>query len=186
MAVSMERPRRLFTIEEYERMVETGILKQDDPVELIEGEIVEMGPIGIGHSAFVTNLTHLFVTLVGERARVRVQGPVHIPIRSMPQPDLALLRPRSYARVAATAADVLLVVEVADSSLQYDQTIKLDLYARSGIGEYWVVDANALIVHVYRSPTGSGYRQHRMAGRGDTVATLGFPGESLAVDAIFA
>jgi hypothetical protein len=101
-----------------------------DPVELIEGEVVEMSPIGIGHSAFV-----------------------------------------------------------ADSSLQYDQTIKLDLYARRGIGEHWVVDANdanALIVHVYRSPTGSGYRQHRMAGRGDTVATLGVPGESLAVDAIFA
>ena len=167
-------------------MVETGILKQDDPVELIEGEIVEMSPIGIGHAAFLTNLTHLFVTLVGERARVRVQGPVQIPLRSMPQPDVALLQPRSYARVAAGAGDVLLVVEVADSSLEYDQTVKLGLYARSGIDEYWVVDANALTVHVYRSPSGGRYRQHRMVGRADSLAPLAFPGESIAVDAIFA
>src|SRR5437773_12390393 len=107
MAVDVERERRRFTIEEYERMAETGILEQDERVELIEGEIVEMSPIGNPHAAFVANLTHLLVHAVGDRARVWVQGPVRVPPRSKPQPDLALLRPRSYVRQGATTGDVL-------------------------------------------------------------------------------
>ena len=186
MAVRVERARRLFTIEEYERMVETGILKRDDRVELIEGEIVEMSPIGNPHAAYVTNLTHILVTRVGDRARVRVQGPVRVPPRSKPQPDLALLRPRSYVRVGATTEDVLLVIEVADTSLEYDLTVKLRLYARAGIPEYWVVDANAEVLHLYRAPAGDGYREHRHAVRGETVELPAFPGAAIPVDAIFA
>src|SRR5437867_1171529 len=125
MAVGVERERRRFTIEEYERMMETGILTQDDRVELIEGEIVEMSPIGDAHAAFVANLNHLLVHGVGDRARVWVQGPLRVPPRSKPQPDLALLRSRSYVRAGATTDDVLLVIEVADTSLQYDRTVKL-------------------------------------------------------------
>ena len=186
MAVRVERARRLFTIEEYERMVETGILKRDDRVELIEGEIGEMSPIGNPHAAYVTNLTHILVTRVGDRARVRVQGPVRVPPRSKPQPDLALLRPRSYVRVGATTEDVLLVIEVADTSLEYDRTVKLRLYARAGIPEYWVVDANAEVLHLYRAPAGDGYREHRHAVRGETVELPAFPGAAIPVDAIFA
>ena len=186
MAVSVERARRLFTIEEYERMVETGILKRDDRVELIEGEIVEMSPIGDPHAAIVTNLTHLLVNLAGDRARVRVQGPVRVPPRSKPQPDLAVLRSRSYMRAGAAAEDVLLVIEVADTSLEYDRRVKLRLYARAGIAEYWVVDANAEALDLYRGPSGDGYREHRRAVRGETVGPLAFPDTAIAVDAIFA
>ena len=186
MAVSVERARRLFTIEEYERMVETGILKRDDRVELIEGEIVEMSPIGDPHAAIVTNLTHLLVNLAGDRARVRVQGPVRVPPRSKPQPDLAVLRSRSYMRAGAAAEDVLLVIEVADTSLEYDRRVKLRLYARAGIAEYWVVDANAEALDLYREPSGDGYREHRRAVRGETVGPLAFPDAAIAVDAIFA
>ena len=111
MAVGVERVLRLFTIEEYERMVETGILKEDERIELIEGEIVEMSPIGTPHAALVANLTHLLVHAVGDGARVWVHGPVRVPPRSVPQPDLALLQPRSYMREAATIADALLVAD---------------------------------------------------------------------------
>ncbi len=186
MAVRVERARRLFTIEEYERMVETGILKRDDRVELIEGEIVEMSPIGDPHAAYVTNLTHILVSCVGDRARVRVQGPVSVPPRSKPQPDLALLQPRSYVRAGATTEDVLLVIEVADTSLEYDRTVKLRLYARAGIPEYWVVDANAEALDLYRAPSGDGYRDRRHAVRGETVELLAFPDVAIPVDAIFA
>src|SRR5712692_10456735 len=165
MAVEVERARRLFTIKEYERMVETGILTSDDRVELIEGEIVEMSPIGDPHAAFVANLTHLLVHAVGDRARVWVQGPVRVPPRSVPQPDLALLRPRSYVRAAATTADVLLVIEVADTSLRYDRTVKLRVYARAGIPEYWIVDANTETLEVHRSPSGERYTEARRTAR---------------------
>jgi Uma2 family endonuclease len=185
MAVGVERERRRFTIEEYERMVETGILTQDDRVELIEGEIVEMSPIGDAHAAFVANLNHLLVHGVGDRARVWVQGPLRVPPRSKPQPDLALLRSRSYVRAGATTDDVLLVIEVADTSLQYDRTVKLRLYARAGIREYWIVDANTETLEVYRSPSDERNPDQRRLARGERVAPLAFPEASLPVDAIF-
>ena len=185
MAVEVERVRRRFTIEEYERMVETGILAQDDRVELIDGEIVEMSPIGDPHAAFVANLTHLLVNRFGDRARVWVQGPLRVPPRSKPQPDLALLRPRSYVREGATTADVLLVIEVSDTSLQYDRTVKLRLYARAEIPEYWIVDANAETLEIYRLPSGERYTDHRRPVRGDRVAPLAFPEDTVPVDAIF-
>ena len=185
MAIDVERARRRFTIEEYERMVETGIVTRDDRVELIEGEIVEMSPISDPHAASVTNLTHLLVTMVGDGARVQVQGPLRVPPRSKPQPDLLLLRPRSYMRRGATPADVLLVVEVADTSLEYDRTVQLRLYARAGIPEYWIVDANTETLEVHRSPSGERYTDHRRLARGESLAPLAFPEASLPVAAIF-
>ena len=185
MAVGIERERRRFTIEEYERMVETGILTTDDHVELIEGEIVEMSPIGTPHAAFVANLNHLLVHAVGDRALVWVQGPVRVPPWSVPQPDLALLRPRSYVREAATIADVLLVIEVADTSLRYDRTVTLRLYARAGIPEYWIVDANAETLEIYRSPSGERYADQLRPARDDRVAPLAFPEAALPVASIF-
>jgi Uma2 family endonuclease len=186
MAVEVERARRLFTIEEYERMAETGILTWEDRVELIEGEIVEMSPIGNAHAAFVANLVHLLVNGVGDRARVWVQGPVRVPPRSKPQPDLALLRPRSYVRAGATAKDALLVIEVADTSLRYDRTVKLRLYARAGIPEYWIVNATAETLEVYRSPSGERYADLQHPARGETIAPLAFPDATISIDAIFA
>jgi Uma2 family endonuclease len=185
MAVDIERERRRFTIEEYERMAETGILTQDDRVELIEGEIVEMSPIGNPHAAFVANLNHLLVNAVGDRARVWVQGPVRVPPRSKPQPDLALLRPRSYVRQGATTSDVLLVIEVSDTSLRYDRTVKLRLYARAGIPEYWIVDAKTETLEIYRSPIGERYADHLRPSREERVGALAFPEVALPVASIF-
>jgi Uma2 family endonuclease len=167
-------------------MAATGILAQDDRVELIDGEIVEMSPIGDPHAAAVDNLAHLLISRLGERALVRVQGPVRVPPRSMPQPDLTVLRRRSYKREGATTADVPLVTEVADTSLQYDRTVKLRLYARAGIPEYWIADVNTDTVEVYRSPDGERYADRQVLARGESVAPLAFPDAAIPIDAIFA
>jgi Uma2 family endonuclease len=185
MAVDVERARRCFTIEEYEKMAATGILAQDERVELIDGEIVEMSPIGDPHAAAVDNLNHVLGSRLGERVRVRVQGPVRVPPRSIPQPDLALLRPRSYWHEGATTSDALLVIEVSDTSLQYDRTVKLRLYARAGIPEYWIVDVNTDTVEVYRLPSGERYADRQVLARGQSVAPLEFPDAVIPVDAIF-
>jgi Uma2 family endonuclease len=185
MAVDVERARRRFTIEEYEKMAATGILAQDDRVELIEGEIVEMSPIGAPHMAAVAALTRLLISHVGERAWLWGQGPVRIPPRSIPQPDVALLRPRSYRREDATTADALLFIEVADTSLQYDRTVKLRLYAQAGIPEYWVVDVNTDTVEVYRSPSGEQYATRQVLARGESIAPLAFPDAIIPIEGIF-
>jgi Uma2 family endonuclease len=185
MAIDVERARRRFTIDEYEKMAATGILSEDDRVELIEGEIVEMSPIGAPHMAAVAALTRLLIGRVGERAWLWVQGPVRVPPRSKPQPDLALLRERSYRREDATTVDALLFIEVSDTSLQYDRTVKLRLYAEAGIPEYWIVDVNTDTVEVYRSPSGERYGDRQVLAHGDSVAPLAFPDAVIAVDAIF-
>jgi Uma2 family endonuclease len=185
MAVDVERTRRRFTIKQYEQMAATGILGQDERIELIEGEIVEMSPIGAPHAAAVAALTRLLISRVGERAWLWGQNPVRVPPRSVPQPDLALLRSRSYRREAATTADVLLCVEVADTTLRYDRTVKLRLYAQAGIPEYWIVDVNTDTVEVYRSPSGDGYANRQVLGHGESIAPLAFPDANIPIDAIF-
>jgi hypothetical protein len=185
MAVEVERTLRRFTIKEYEQMVETRVLAQDERVELIDGEIVEMSPIGDLHAAFLTNLTHLLVTAVRDQARVQVQGPVRIPPRSIPQPDVALLRPRSYKRKGGTTDDVLLVIEVADTSLRYDRTVKMRLYARAGIPEYWIVDTNTEALEIYRSPSGERYADQLRPSRDELVGPPAFPEAALPIASIF-
>src|SRR5262245_19259591 len=135
MAVEVELSRRLFTVEEYHRMAAAGIFHPDERVELIEGEIVQMSPIGPRHAGCVINATRLFITLLGERAVVSPQNPVVIQPRSEPQPDLLLLRRRavSYSHEHPTPADVLLAVEVADTTVRFDRLVKARLYARAGI-----------------------------------------------------
>jgi Uma2 family endonuclease len=159
MAAETEVARRLFTRAEYHRMAEVGILTHSDRVELIRGEIVTMSPPGRRHSAFVDNLTQLLVLHLGGRALVRVKNPVVLDEYSEPQPDLALLRRRAvpYKDADATGEDVLLLIEVADSSIRYDRTTKLRLYAEAGVPEYWIVDCAAERVEVYRSPSARGY-----------------------------
>lgn len=186
MAIDVERARRLFTIDEYVRMAESGILAHDERVELIDGEIVEMSPMGTPHVAFVVNLTHLLVHAVGDHARVSVQLPVRLPPRSMPEPDLAVLRPRSYRQTGPSDDDVLVMVEVADTSLRYDRMVKLRVYARAGVPEYWIVDANAETLEIYRSPRGDSYEERHTPSRDDRVAIPGLPDVSIAVSSIFA
>ena len=159
MAVETEVARRLFTRAEYYRMAEVGILKPTDRVELIRGEVVQMSPIGPRHAAFVNNLNQLLVLRLAGRAIVSVQNPVVIDDYSEPQPDLVLLRRRAvpYKEAHGAPEDVLLVIEVAGTSIRYDRTTKLRLYAEAGVPEYWIVDGTSESVEVYRSPSVNGY-----------------------------
>lgn len=176
--------RRRFTAREYQRMGETGILHEDDRVELIEGEIIEMAPIGNRHFACVNRLTRLFVQRVGDSAVVHVQNPVRLSDLSEPQPDLSLLRPREdfYAGKHPAPEDVLLLVEVADTSLAYDREVKLPLYARAGIREVWIVDLAGEKIERHTDPTTEGYRRIEQVRRGETLEPAALGGLALPVD----
>jgi Uma2 family endonuclease len=186
MATGIECPRRLFTADEFERMAEAGIFDEDEALELIDGEIVEMTPVGPGHTSCTACLAKRFILGVGDQAVVWIQGGARVALRSVPQPDLALLRPRSYRRTNPRPEDILLVVEVADSSLRYDRTRKARLYAAAGIQDYWVVSVPGEWIEVYRSPEGEGYRDLRRVPYNDTIAPLSFPDLLIPVADIFA
>jgi Uma2 family endonuclease len=178
--------RRRFTAEEYHQMGRSGILREDDRVELIEGEIVLMSPIGRRHAACVKRLLHLLVQALGKRAVVGVQDPVRLDDSSEPQPDLSILKPRAdfYASALPGAGDVLWLIEVTDTSRDYDRDIKLPLYARSGVPEVWLVDLTAERVEVHRAPAGGRYSDVQQLGPGDSLSPLAFAGLSIAADAV--
>ncbi|HYE93672.1 MAG TPA: Uma2 family endonuclease [Terriglobales bacterium] len=189
MAVEVRTARRKFTREEYHRMGEVGILKDTDRVELIRGEIVEMSPAGRRHRAFVDNLNSLLMPRLAGRAIVSVQNPVVLSDDTEPQPDLQILRRRSvpYKEREAFAEDTLLLIEVAETSLRYDRSTKLRLYAEAGIQEYWIVDCAAEAVQIHRSPHAEGYREVlRVTEAGATVSPLAFPDVTLTLAEIFA
>jgi Uma2 family endonuclease len=185
--MSVQVLRRRFTVDEYYRMGEAGILHEDDRVELIEGEIVQMSPIGSRHAACVKRLNGLFSRQIGQTAIViGVQDPIHLGEYSEPQPDITLLRPRPdfYVSAHPGPADILLVVEVADTSVEYDRGVKIPLYARAGIREYWIVDLAGESVEVYRDPSPEGYRQARQLRRSERIAPEAFPDVEIAIDDI--
>ena len=186
MALELAAERRLFTRAEYHRMGEVGILGEDDRVELIRGEIVKMSPIGRHHVAFVNNLNQLLVTRLAGRAIVSVQNPVVLSDDTEPEPDLAVLRPRSYKHAEPAVDDVLLLIEVAETSLRYDRVTKRPLYAEAGVPEYWIVDCAAETVEVDRTPTSSGYRDVTVVAGAAAVSLLAFPDLSLALAEVFA
>ena len=176
--------KRLFTVDEYMRMAETGILSPNERVELINGEIILMSPAGPRHHAAVDRATRAFVMGAGETAIVRVQGDVVLHRFAAPEPDLVLLRPKAdfYASKQAGAGDVLLVIEVADSSLDYDTTSKLNLYAIIGIPEYWVADLQNNRLLAYSDPDRDSYQTVREFHRGDTLAPHLLPDCSIPVE----
>ena len=188
MAVEVAAKRRRFTRAEYHRMAEVGILKPTDRVELIRGEIVEMSPIGRRHKAFVGNLAQLLIVRLAGRATVWAQSSIVLADDTEPEPDLAVLRRGTvpYKERDAWAEDVLLLIEVAESSLAYDRSTKLRLYAEAGIPEYWVVDCTAEAVEVYRTPGPEDYRDvTRVAGEA-TVTVQAFPDVVLTTSETFA
>ena len=186
MAVEVAATRRRFTRAEYYRMAEVGILGEDDRVELIKGEIVQMSPVGDRHVAFVINLGRQLTLRLAERAFISVQNPVVLTADTEPQPDLAVLRPRAYKERKPHAEDVLLLIEAADTSLAYDRTTKLRLYARAGIPEYWIVDCAAESVEVYRDPSRESYRDVTRASASATLRLRAFPDVELTPAEIFA
>jgi len=178
--------RRLFTADEYYRLADVGILRHDDRVELLDGDIVEMTPIGARHAACVDRLNVLFQRVVNARAIVRVQNPIRLDPHSEPQPDLSILKARAdfYASGHPTPGDVLLVIEVADSSAGFDRDVKVPLYARSRIPEVWLVDLEEGRVEIFAQPAPDGYRRSHLAVRGEHVACEAVLGLSLSVDEI--
>jgi Uma2 family endonuclease len=179
-------PTRKFTADEYERLVELGVFGEEERLELIDGDIVQMAPIGHQHAACASNLGELLILGLRRRALVWGNGPARVAIDSVPQPDLALLQRRSYRSGSPRPEDVLLIIEVAESSLRYDRTVKLRLYARAGIAEYWIVDVAGGAIESYGSPEGETYRERRRVGRGESLAPAGFPDVVVSVDDVFA
>ena len=182
----IEPLKKLYTVTEYYALVDEGVLREDDRVELIEGEIRHMPPIGSQHAAGTNRLNLLFHRGLGDRATVSVRGPVRLSEISEPAPDLLLLRFREdfYASRHPRPEDVLLLVEVADSSLGYDQGTKAPLYARHGIPEVWTEALGRTTLEVYRDPSPQGYRDVRTLRRGDRISPLAFPDLVLEVSAI--
>lgn len=155
--------RHRFTVADYQRLGEVGILTEDDRVELIAGEIIAMTPIGPKHLRCINRLTHAAVQAVGDRASVSVQNPIRLANDSEPQPDLTVLRGRGEENTMPTAADVLLAIEVADTSLAYDRGVKLPLYAAAGIPESWLIDVAGEKIERHSEPGPAGYRSIAVA-----------------------
>ena len=176
--------RRRFTADEYQRMGQAGILSREDRVELIDGEVVAMSPIEPPHCAHVDRANRTFVLKVGDHAIVRTRGAVRLDLFNEPQPDVVLLRPRAdyYASAHPGPADILLVLEVADSSLDYDRTVKMRLYARLGVTEFWLVDVQAHLLTRFSDPGPDGYRTQQQDGRGRLVAPTQLPACIVSTD----
>lgn len=178
VSTTAQPPRtRRFTVSEYHRMAEAGILGEDDRVELIDGQIYAMSPIGSQHAACVRRLTRLFILATGEKAEVSVQNPVLLTPDSEPEPDVALLAPRddTYAARHPRPDEVMLIVEVSGSSLEFDQITKLPLYAQAGIPEVWIVALDEDRLHIHREPSASGYAEHAIRERGGTLTVHALP-----------
>jgi Uma2 family endonuclease len=178
--------RRQFTVKEYNRMIEAGILTKDDRVELIKGEIIQMAAIGRRHAACVNRLAELFILRLGQAVTVGVQNPVELNDNSEPQPDLALLRRRAdfYEAGHPQASDVLLLIEVADTTIESDREIKIPLYAASNIAEVWLVDINQRLMEVYREPSPNGYQHIQKLQPGQIIAIQAFPDLNFTVDEV--
>ena len=185
--MSVQAPRRLFTVDEFHQMAEAAIFGEDDRLELLAGEIVEMTPIGSRHAACVSRLNRWLGQHLGEGFIVRVQDPVRLDYRSEPQPDLAVVkaRPDFYRDAHPGPPDVLLVIEVADTSAEIDRVEKVPLYARAGIPEVWVVDLSTGQIEVYRTPTSGGYAEHETVHHGGSLRPVAIPRMELSADGVF-
>ncbi len=180
----VQTERRLFTVEEYHQMAEAGILTEDDRIELIQGEIVAMSPIGVRHAACVNRLTEALSHYFSGKAVISIQNPLQIDEYTELQPDVMLLQRREdyYVQALPTGEDVLLLIEVSDSTLAYDQRTKLPLYARAQIPEVWLVNLVDNLLEVYRAPQGDEYTEFRRAYRQDTAVPLAFPDTPIAIN----
>ena len=175
---AIESPTQLkLTIDQFRRMAEAGVFAPDARVELINGAVYEMAPIGSLHASLVDRIAQKLTLRLGDSVIVGIQRPVQLPEDSEPQPDLMLLRARPdyYATRHPLPADVLLVIEVADGSLRFDRTVKAALYAQRGIAEYWVVDVNARTIEVHRDPAPAGYAQIRLLSGDASIAPAALP-----------
>ncbi len=187
MSTAFTPTRTRISTDRYQKMVATGVLTKYDRVELIEGEMLDMAPMGTRHSGITSRLNELFVLAASRSATIVGGGPVNLGEFSEPQPDLMLLKRRAdfYIDKIAEAADVLLLIEVSDSPLSFDQSVKLNLYARYGVSEYWVVDVEGKRLLTYREPAVKGYSRKDEFTAADTVTPQAFPDIKILVGEIF-
>jgi Uma2 family endonuclease len=186
--MTAEIKRRRFTVKDYYKMAEAGILREDDRVELIEGEIVEMTPIGSQHARCADAINRLLVRgLDPDIAIVRVGEPIRLDPATEPQPDFAVVKPEEsgYGERHPTPADVLLLIEVSDTSLRYDKDVKAELYARHGIPELWIVDVNTAVIEVLREPAGGTYQSRHEFTRDDLLSPQAVSSLEMRVSDIF-
>lgn len=180
--------RHTFTVAEYYRMADTGILGPEARVELVDGEIIDMAPIGSRHAGTVEHVASILRAATGDHADVRVQHPIALDEFSQPEPDIALVRPRAdfYKSAHPSAADVLLIIEVAETTLRYDRQIKAPLYARHGIGEYWIVDLEGRRLLRHRDPHEVTYALVDEPSLSERIAPGAMPGLQLDLGPIVA
>ena len=186
IAEMLAAKKRGFSVADYYHLAEVGILDEDDRVELIDGEIVLMSPINVPHAYCVKALTREFYTTASEQAVISVQDPIHLSANSEPQPDIALLRPRDdmYAAAHPTPDDILLLVEVADSTIDKDRNEKLPRYAKAGVPEVWIASLPDDWVERYRNPVEGEYTDVRQFSRGERISPELLPDAELSVDDI--
>ena len=182
--MSVQYQKHHFNVEEYYRMAEVGLLSEDDRVELIEGEIIEMSPIGSTHGGTVKRSSAFLNHKLGNSMIVSVQDPIRLSDFSEPQPDIALLKPRKdfYSKTHPTAEDVLVVIEVADTSLAYDRNIKLPLYARAGIPESWLIVPAKEVIEIHSQPKNGKYQKTQRLKRGKALVSPTIPSLSCKVE----
>jgi Uma2 family endonuclease len=178
-----EATKKLFTVDDYHRMGDIGIIHPEERVELIDGEIIQMSPRGYRHTMCVERANELFVRGLGDRAVVGPGSPVRLSNWTEPEPDVVIFKSRAwYQKRNRGLEDVLLILEISASSLRFDQNIKLPRYAAVGIPEVWIADLQNNILHVHREPGGQAYKTELTLRPGDSVSPLGFPDVSLKVD----
>jgi Uma2 family endonuclease len=180
--------RHKLDVDTYDRMAEAGIFGEDDRIELIDGDLIDMAPIGQAHAGIVNNLAEVLFIACSGRAIVSSQNPIRLNQTSEPQPDLAVLRRRADFYTSGERpgpSDVLLMIEVADTSLTFDRTVKLPLYARAGIGEYWIVDLKRRLLEAYTTPSGDEYKKMNIYKAGDRVALALAPEIIVKLDIVF-
>jgi Uma2 family endonuclease len=184
--MATEISKRLFTVHDYHRMVDAGILREGDRVELIRGEVLAMSPIGPRHNAAILRANYTLSRIVEDKALVGVQGSIRLDEYDEPQPDIYLLCPKEdfYASGHAGPSDIFLIIEMADSSLEYDQEIKMPLYAETGVPEYWIADIRNDRLITYGDPVKNAYTSILEFHRGDKVAPRLLPEYPIPVDAL--
>ncbi|MFM6108814.1 MAG: Uma2 family endonuclease [Sphaerospermopsis kisseleviana] len=179
--------RHQFTVKQFHKMAESGILSENDRVELIRGEMIDMSPIGTRHSGCVNRLVNLLIQLLGKKIVLSAQNPVELDEISEPQPDIALLKPRPdfYSNAHPQPEDIFLIIEVADTTVKYDRQVKIPLYAEANISEVWLIDVNQKIIEVYRHPHQGIYQDMQTLEKNQSLSIFAFPGVSINVSEIF-
>jgi Uma2 family endonuclease len=179
-----EPPIHRINVAQFHRMLETGVLTADDRVELIDGEMRDMPPIGPSHSGCTIGLTRALSRALGDRGLLSVQGPLALDAKSELYPDLMVLRPRDdlYQTGHPHADDVLLLIEVSDTTLDYDRRTKLRKYAQAGVARYWIIDVQHRAIHEYQDPDRFAYRYRQSRTIADGTLTAGLDGIEVAVD----